>query len=126
MYYYYINNANAATVSKRKKSMSNPNTHILPEFQFQAVCLSIPEIRLLVDIVTRNEEIFLENKMKLVVSLAKRIRRAEDEDGLFDDAIASAKRGSLYGDQPIKYLLFLEEQLPNEMETSYTYRIHRS
>ena len=60
--------------------------------------MSIPEIRLLVDIVTKNEETFLANKMKLVVSLAKRIRRAEDEDGLFDDAIAAAKRGSLYGD----------------------------
>jgi hypothetical protein len=35
-------------------------------------------------------------------------------------------RSAMMFDAPIKYLLFIDNKLPDTMEKSYIYRIHRS
>jgi hypothetical protein len=131
MYYHHLTAAiaNEGVAFKPTNSLEKEFEQIksiLSDFQFQAVCLSIPEIKLLVDIVIQNEQTFLGRGMKIVVNMAKRIRRASEEDGLFEPMQNEEVQNAMFVEHPIKYLLFIEQNLPNEMEQNYAYRIHRS
>jgi hypothetical protein len=84
----------------------------LQDFKFQGVVLSVQEVKLLVSIIIKHENDFRAKGLTSLVNDAKRIRKAQENDGLF---------GTIRTDA-ILYLMFLEQSLPHGMDRSYETR----
>lgn len=82
-------------------------------FKYQSVMLSVPEIKLLMDLVLDHEELFQQHDFKQVVTFAKNIRKSTNHGDLFRDLDAEGKSGAAGA---IQYLLFIEEKLPHEQK----------
>ena len=85
------------------------------QFRFQAVMLSLPEVKVLAQLVLAKETDFRKSLLLNVINFAKKLKEADDSDHLFDRPL-----------EDTNYLLFLEEHLPDGMESSYVARLHRS
>jgi hypothetical protein len=108
----------AQTLSRPAKScvMLDPSNSLdldrFEKFRFQAIALTVPEVRVLVDLVISNEPLFTSNGLGNLVKTASRIKRAIAKDNLFAvQPLSHAESG---------YLLFTEEVLPNFEQTSKT------
>ena len=85
------------------------------EFRFQAVMLSVAEVRTLADLVLAQEPAFRKSYLMNIVNFARKIREAEASEPILTCV-----------SEEIRYLMFLEEKLPDGMESSYVARLHRS
>lgn len=85
------------------------------EFRFQAVMLSIAEVRALADLVLAQEPAFRKSYLMNIVNFARKIKEADSTEPM-----------NVPESEEIRYLMFLEEKLPDGMESSYVAKLHRS
>lgn len=85
------------------------------EFRFQAVMLSLVEVKTLAEMVLAQEQAFRKVYLMNIVNFARKIREADESDHIFAQF-----------PEEIRYEMFLEEKLPDGMESSYVARLHRS
>ena len=82
-------------------------------FKYQSVMLSVPEIKLLMELVLDHSEQFIAQGFQQVVTFAQNIKKSTNHGDLFRDLDAEGKSASVGA---IQYLLFIEEKLPHEQK----------
>jgi hypothetical protein len=113
MRYYYTSVVSRLRQPKIHKSMQ---LGTLQDFKFQGVVLSIEEVKLLVTIVIRQQAAFREKGFVSLVNDARRIKKAQDQDGLFSGTTGEATL----------YLMFVELNMPKDMERPYDKATHNT
>lgn len=109
MWFYY-----AATVALPKHAPARvpnviPEMSQFQEFKFQAVALSLHEVKILADLIVARQSVFSDPQLHTILTFAKKVKESMD-------------LALLEQTQEITYLLFIDEKLPSEMEASYTQR----
>lgn len=124
MHYFYKTNKTLPYMPPKKKvKQPTKANNIYENFKIQAVVLSLEEVKLLVDVLLTHKEEFEGMGFRDVVKFAQSVRNA-DQKGRFVNECVLTDMSRPEG--VIPYMLFINEQLPSEMEGSYTARLHRS
>ena len=79
-------------------------------FKYQSVMLSVPEIKLLMDLVLDHSEQFITQGFHQVVTYAQNIKKSSSHGDLFKDLDTEGKRAG----GAIEYLMFIDEKLPHD------------
>lgn len=111
MQYYYLKSLNRSHPTQIRDPLSSRSflQNTFKDFQVQGVLISINELKLLVKVVSDNEEKFLSAHQNALVNVTKCIKRAMDKDHLL---INIDKPGSNCD----HYMLFVHQELPTYME----------
>lgn len=109
MWFYY-----AATFTQPKQAPARvpnviPEMSQFQEFKFQAVALSLHEVKILADLIASRQGAFSAPQLHTILTFAKKVQDSMD-------------LALLAQTQEVTYLLFIDEKLPSEMEASYTQR----
>lgn len=109
MWFYYVTTVSTSKHAPARVPNPIPEMTEFQSFKFQAVALSLQEVKILADLIVSRQPSFSAPQLHTILTFAKKVKESLD-------------LALLEPSQEVTYLLFIDEKLPSEMETSYTQR----